>query len=120
MCLNVKSWWAWADGYIFDVDVNRLMNYVAVSCGACDRDTATRLKSGEVIRALLSILVGIPSNLRLGFHYFKAIFEGGESGPKQEVGSCINLPLQPVNCSRAADMMQRIILELHPPNLERR
>lgn len=53
------------------------MNYVAVSCGACDRDTTTRLKSGEVIRALLSILVGIPSNLRLGFHYFKAIFEGG-------------------------------------------
>lgn len=65
------------------------MNYVAVSCGACDRDTATRLKSGEVIRALLSILVGIPSNLRLGFHYFKAIFEGGNQArnKKLEVAS---------------------------------
>lgn len=28
--------------------INRLMRHVAVSWGACDRDTATRLKSGAI------------------------------------------------------------------------
>lgn len=73
-----------ADGYIFAVE---LIDYVAVSCGACDRDTATRLKSGEVIRALLWVLVGIPSHLPLGFHYFMAIFEGGGE-MRPETRSC--------------------------------
>lgn len=40
-------------GSAYSHHINRLMNYVAVSCGACDHDTMTILKSEELIQATL-------------------------------------------------------------------
>lgn len=78
-------------GVAYSHHINRLMNYVAVSCGACDHDTMTRLKSEELIQATLHFGYKAQSPVRffLSLFFFFWWRGGPELGLNQEVGSCI-------------------------------
>lgn len=79
-------------GIAYSHHINRLMNYVAVNCGACDHDTMTRLKSEELIQATLHF--GAQSPVRFFLSFFCG--EGGRIRPEPRSWKlhCINWLLQ--------------------------
>lgn len=84
-------------GVAYSHHINRLMNYVAVSCGACDRDTMTRLKSEELIQATLHFGYKAQSPMRFFLSLFFFLVErGGRMRPEPRSWKlhCINWLLQ--------------------------
>lgn len=66
-------------GIAYSQHINWLMNYVAVSCGACDHDTMTRLKSEELIQATLHFGYKAQSPVRFFLSFFVFCGEGGQN-----------------------------------------